>query len=124
VLGEHGDSQFVAWSSAHVGGKPLLEFSEIKNINKDEIAKEVAGKAYEIIKLKGATYFGIAGCVSMLVQCIILNQRHIRPLSTFIEEYGCVLSMPVILGSNGVERIIDVVDHVLPLLELVPLGLQ
>jgi L-lactate dehydrogenase len=108
VLGEHGDSQFIAWSSAHVGGKPVLEFPEIKNIDKDKIAKEVSGKAYEIIKLKGATYFGIAGCVSMLVQCILLNQRHIRPLSTYIEEYGCVLSMPVVLGSDGIEKLIEV----------------
>ncbi|CAG8526883.1 5079_t:CDS:2 [Funneliformis caledonium] len=108
VLGEHGDSQFIAWSSGHVGGKPLLDFPEIKAIDKDAIAKEISGKAYEIIKLKGATYFGIAGCVSMLVQCIILNQRHVRPLSTFVEEYGCVLSMPVVLGGNGVERIIEV----------------
>jgi len=86
----------------------LLDFPEIKAIDKDAIAKEISGKAYEIIKLKGATYFGIAGCVSMLVQCIILNQRHVRPLSTFVEEYGCVLSMPVVLGGNGVERIIEV----------------
>lgn len=86
----------------------MLDFPEIKAIDKDAIAKEISGKAYEIIKLKGATYFGIAGCVSMLVQCIILNQRHVRPLSTFVEEYGCVLSMPVVLGGNGVERIIEV----------------
>ncbi|RIA80572.1 lactate dehydrogenase B [Glomus cerebriforme] len=108
VLGEHGDSQFIAWSSAQVGGKPLLEFSELENVDKDALAKEISGKAYEIIKLKGATYFGIAGCVSSLVQCIILNQRLVRPLSTFIEEYGCVLSMPVVLGKNGIERMIDV----------------
>jgi L-lactate dehydrogenase len=108
VLGEHGDSQFIAWSSAHVGGKPLLEFSDLKNIDKDEIAKEISGKAYNIIKLKGATYFGIAGCVSSLVQCIILNQKHVRPLSTYIEKYGCVLSMPVVLGSNGIEKMIEV----------------
>jgi len=37
-----------------------------------------------------------------------LNQKHVRPLSTFIKEYGCVLSMPVVLGSNGIERLIDV----------------
>ncbi|PKY44002.1 lactate dehydrogenase [Rhizophagus irregularis] len=108
VLGEHGDSQIIAWSSAHIGGKPLLDFPELKNIDKEKFAKEISGKAYEIIKLKGATYFGIAGCVSSLVQCIVLNQKHVRPLSTFIEEYGCVLSMPVVLGSNGIERMIEI----------------
>ncbi|KAF0454272.1 lactate dehydrogenase B [Gigaspora margarita] len=108
VLGEHGDSQIIAWSSAHVGGKPLLDFPEIQKLDKEAVAKEIANKAYKIIELKGATYFGIAGCVSMLVQCIVLNQRHIRPLSVYIKEYNCVFSMPVVLGSNGVERVVDV----------------
>nr|CAG8539526.1 11131_t:CDS:2 [Entrophospora candida] len=111
VLGEHGDSQIIAWTSAHVGGKPLLDYQEIKNLKDEEreqIEKEIANKAYEIINLKGATYFGIAGCVSMLVQSITLNQRQIRPLSVYSEEYGCVLSMPAVLGSNGIERIIEV----------------
>nr|CAG8536951.1 4231_t:CDS:2 [Entrophospora candida] len=111
VLGEHGDSQIIAWTSAHVGGKPLLDYQEIKDLKDEEreqIEKEIANKAYEIINLKGATYFGIAGCVSMLVQSITLNQRQIRPLSVYSEEYGCVLSMPAVLGSNGIERIIEV----------------
>ncbi|CAJ0833962.1 8352_t:CDS:2, partial [Entrophospora sp. SA101] len=111
VLGEHGDSQIIAWTSAHVGGKPLLDYQEIKDLKDEEreqIEKEIANKAYEIINLKGATYFGIAGCVSMLVQSITLNQRQIRPLSVYSEEYECVLSMPAVLGSNGIERIIEV----------------
>ncbi|KAG9288594.1 hypothetical protein G9A89_008680 [Geosiphon pyriformis] len=108
VLGEHGDSQIIAWNAAHVGGKSLLDFPEIQALDKEAVAKEIAGKAYEIIKLKGATYFGIAGCVSALIQCIFLNQRHIRPLSTFIPKYGTVMSMPVVLGSHGIERVIDV----------------
>ncbi|RHZ81318.1 hypothetical protein Glove_121g41 [Diversispora epigaea] len=107
-LGEHGDSQIIAWNSASVGGKPLLEFPEIAILDKELIAKEISNKANEIIKLKGATFFGIAGCVSLVVQSIIFNQRHIRPLSTYIEEYGCVFSMPVVLGRNGIEKVIDI----------------
>ncbi|CAG8449461.1 12046_t:CDS:10, partial [Cetraspora pellucida] len=81
VLGEHGDSQIIAWSSAQVGGKPLLDFPEVQNLDKEVVAKEIASKAYKIIELKGATYFGIAGCVSI---------------------------MPVVLGNQGIERIVDV----------------
>ncbi|CAG8471639.1 27113_t:CDS:2 [Racocetra persica] len=108
VLGEHGDSQIIAWSFAHVGGKRLLDFPEVQNLDKEAVAKEIASKAYKIIELKGATYFGIAGCVSTLVQCIVLNQKHVRPLSTYIKEYDCVFSMPVVLGSQGIEKVIDV----------------
>jgi len=108
VLGEHGDSQIIAWSSAHVGGKSLLDFSEMQTVDKEKLAKDIARKAYEIINLKGSTYFGIAGCVSSLVEAIVFNERTIKPLSIYVEEFQCVLSMPVVLGSSGVERIIDV----------------
>ncbi|GAB5592457.1 hypothetical protein Unana1_07357 [Umbelopsis nana] len=108
VLGEHGDSQFIAWEAAHVGGKRLLDIPAIQALDREQIAKEVAGKAYEIIKLKGATYFGIAACVSSLTQCILLNQRHIRPLSVYNEKLGAVLSMPAVIGSHGIEEIFEI----------------
>jgi len=108
VLGEHGDSQFIAWEAAHVGGKRLLDIPAIQALDREQIAKEVAGKAYEIIKLKGATYFGIAACVSSLTQCILLNQRHIRPLSVYNEKLGAVLSMPAVVGSHGIEEIFEI----------------
>jgi L-lactate dehydrogenase len=108
VLGEHGDSQFIAWEAAHVAGKRLLDIPAIQAMDREQIAKEVAGKAYEIIKLKGATYFGIAACVSSLTQCILLNQRHIRPLSVYNEKLGAVLSMPAVVGSHGIEEIFEI----------------
>jgi len=108
VLGEHGDSQFIAWEAAYVGGKRLLDIPAIQALDREQIAKEVAGKAYEIIKLKGATYFGIAACVSSLTQCVLLNQRHIRPLSVYNGKLGAVLSMPAVVGSHGIEEIFEI----------------
>ncbi|KAH8549577.1 lactate dehydrogenase B [Umbelopsis sp. PMI_123] len=108
VLGEHGDSQFIAWDSAHVAGKRLLDIPAIQQLDREQIAKEVAGKAYEIIKLKGATYFGIAACVSSLTECILMNQRHIRPLSVYNEKLGAVLSMPAVIGAHGIEEIFEI----------------
>ncbi|KAI8575272.1 hypothetical protein K450DRAFT_262543 [Umbelopsis ramanniana AG] len=108
VLGEHGDSQFIAWDSAHVGGKRLLDIPAIQKLDREKIAKEVAGKAYEIINLKGATYFGIAACVSSLTECILMNQRHIRPLSVYNEKLGAVLSMPAVIGAKGIEEIFEI----------------
>ncbi|OZJ06751.1 hypothetical protein BZG36_00428 [Bifiguratus adelaidae] len=108
TLGEHGDSQFVAWSSARVGGKPLMDFPEVKNLDHEKVEYDVAHKAYEIIKLKGATYFGIGACVASLCQTILLNQRHVRPLSVYVERLGVTLSMPAVLGTKGVEEILEV----------------
>ncbi|CAO3610510.1 unnamed protein product [Cunninghamella echinulata] len=108
VLGEHGDSQFIAWGAATVAGKALLEFPQIQELNKDEIEKNIAGKALEIIKLKGATCYGIGACAADLCVSIILDKKDVRPLSTFIPRLGCVLSLPVKFGYNGIEEIFDI----------------
>ncbi len=70
VMGEHGDSEFVAWSSAMVAGVPLNTFCELHgHLNhreaEERIADDVKNSAYEIIEKKRATYYGIA--MSMVV---------------------------------------------------------
>jgi len=104
ILGEHGDTQFPAWSLAYVGCVPLLEYPGIDQKTLDTIAESVRNKAYEIIKCKGATFFGIASCVAALCECILFNQRLIVPVSTYIEKFDVCLSMPIVLGTRGIDR--------------------
>jgi len=106
VVGDHGDRQVTIWSSGNVGGKPLLEFQEIKKADRDKIAYGVSRKAYEIIDRKGATFFGIAAVVSNLALSITFNKLIVMPLSVYCERFDTCLSFPVSLGSNGAERII------------------
>ncbi|KAI1302834.1 hypothetical protein EDD11_005480 [Mortierella claussenii] len=106
IVGDHGDKQVAVWSSATVGGKPLLSFEEFKNMDRDKEAEKVARKAYSIIDLKGATSFGIAAVVSDLALCITLNKLTVFPISTYCERFDACLSFPVSLGNNGVERIV------------------
>ena len=101
VIGSHGDTQFVAWSSASVGG------ATIETSNKETISKEVMRKAYDIIDLKGATFFGIGACVASLCQSVLLDQKSIRPVSVYHPKYECVLSWPCVIGSMGVERVLE-----------------
>jgi L-lactate dehydrogenase len=108
ILGEHGDSQFVAWSSTKIGGIAILDFPNITKKNLDEIATEVKDKAYEIIACKGATYYGIAACVARICKAIIFDQKLVLPLSTYHEEFKLCLSMPVVLGENGIEKILPI----------------
>ena len=107
VIGEHGDSQVVAWSSAEVAGNPLLELPEMHKQNLESIAQEVKNIAYDIIACKGSTHFGIATCVAMICNIIIFDQKLVIPLSTYIERYDVALSMPVVLGENGIEKIVE-----------------
>ena len=113
VIGEHGDSEIAAWSSANVSGIPLNTFCEMRgHFNHDDsmerIAANVRNSAYEIIAKKNATYYGIAMSVKRICEAIVRDEKSILPVSGMIHGmYGVedvVLSMPAIVGKNGIER--------------------
>lgn len=106
VLGEHGDSQFAAWSSAAIAGKPILNFPHVNQSALDTMAEQAKRKAYDIIECKGSTAFGIASCVAAYCQNIVSDAQRVTPVSCYIEEFGVCLSMPVVLGSSGIEQIL------------------
>lgn len=112
IIGEHGDSEIAAWSSANVSGVPMRNFYEFQGKHKYEkaaenIEKSVRNSAYEIIQKKKATYYGIAMSVRRICEAIVRDERSIMPVSSPMHgEYGIsdiVLSMPSIIGKNGVE---------------------
>ena len=116
IMGEHGDSEFVAWSFANVSGMPIKKFLCLRGYKdmeqlKEEIHIEVRDSAYKIIERKGATYYGIALSVTRICECIVKNQHSMLPISTLLEgEYGVTnvaLSVPAILGSDGVEAVLE-----------------
>ncbi len=108
VIGEHGDSQCVAWSSAEIAGTPISKLPGMKKKDLDLIAQQVKDKAYEIIQCKGSTSFGIAACVAAMCEAIIFDQKIVMPLSTYVPEYKICLSMPAVLGENGIEKVLPI----------------
>lgn len=116
-MGEHGDSQMVPWSHVYFGGKPLFDLMKEKpetygKLNLDELANRTANAAYEIISGKGCTEFGIGVGLSEIVKAILHDEKRILPASTLLEgQYGeenVFASVPVILGKNGVEEVIEI----------------
>ncbi len=112
IIGEHGDSEIAAWSSTNVSGIPLDDFCEMRgHFNHAqamrEIAEEVKNSAYEIIEKKDATYYGIAMSVKRICESIVRDEKSILPVSAIMHgNYGIegiALSMPAIVGANGVE---------------------
>lgn len=112
IIGEHGDSEIVAWSSTNVSGIPLNDFCEMRgHFNHEqamqEIAEDVKNSAYEIIAKKHATYYGIAMSVRRICESIVRDEKSILPVSSVMHgNYGIdgiALSMPAIVGVNGVE---------------------
>ena len=108
ILGEHGDSQLVAWSSALVAGIPILDFPEVSEKDLALIAEQAKKKVYEIIACKGATFYGIASCAASICESIIFDQKRVIPLSCYNKEFETCLSMPTIVGEQGIEKILAI----------------
>lgn len=112
IIGEHGDSEIAAWSSANVSGIPINDFCEMRGHyqhekSTKEIAEAVKNSAYDIIQRKHATYYGVAMAVKRICEVIVRDEKSILPVSTLMEgEHGIenvVLSMPCIVGKDGIE---------------------
>lgn len=117
VIGEHGDSEIVAWSSANVSGIPLNDFCELRGHfqHKEamvEIAEDVKNSAYEIIQRKRATYYGVAMAVKRICEVIVRNEKSILPVSTMLHgQHGLedvVLSMPCVVGKDGISTVVPI----------------
>ena len=116
-LGEHGDSEFPAWSMTHVAGVSIDDYcpmcgkcSEWRR-ERDKIAQAVKESAYHIINYKGATYFAIGMALVRIVGTILQDQRSVLPVSTLLEgEYGVrdvCLGVPSVVGQGGVRQIVE-----------------
>ncbi len=115
IIGEHGDSEVPVWSLANIGGVRLQEFAPVKNKkysqgDLDSIFIQVRDAAYEIIKRKNATYYAIGLGLVSIVEAIVGDYRNVMSVSTLMTGQhgvtGMCLSLPCIIGTNGVEDIL------------------
>lgn len=114
IMGEHGDSSFVPWIHTYIGTKHLLEYLDENNIELSELQDiyiSVRDKAYKIIELKKATYYGIGLALKRIVSAILNNEKAILPVSSYQSgEYGregYFIGTPTVVGSNGIEQVIS-----------------
>jgi L-lactate dehydrogenase len=115
VVGEHGDSAVVLWSTADVGGVPIDDVGGSSGavIGRDEhdaVLAEVRGAAYRIIEGKGATNLAIGLATAQILRCIENDERAVLPVSvrTTIDEVGDVcLSLPTVVGRAGALTSLD-----------------
>ncbi|MBP2057285.1 L-lactate dehydrogenase [Lactobacillus colini] len=115
MLGEHGDTEFPAWSYNNVGGVKVADWvkahPEVGENKLEEIHKEVADMAYTIINLKGATFYGIGTALAMITKAILNNEHRVLPLSVPMDgQYGLHdlhIGTPAVVGRHGLEQIIE-----------------
>jgi L-lactate dehydrogenase len=113
VLGEHGDSEVLCWSVADVGGIPVDKLARQIGRPLDDEAKAridlgVRRAAYRIIEGKGATWHGIAGGLTRIIQSVGGNEDSVLTVSMLTEEVEGVgpiaLSLPRVVGRSGIAR--------------------
>jgi len=111
VVGEHGDSEVLAWSTVRVGGMHLPDFCALQGIDLDEAARaeidaRVRRAAYHIIAGKGATYYGIGSAIARIVEVILNDERAVLTVCSRLPEVAGVpdvtLALPHLVGGDGV----------------------
>ena len=117
IIGEHGDSELAVWSGANVSGIPLDHFCELRGYYEHDKAdewlqREVRDSAYEIIRRKGATYYGVAMAVERIVRAIVRDEHSVLPVSSLVTGHYDVsevcLGLPSIVGRDGVKAVLDI----------------
>jgi L-lactate dehydrogenase len=110
VLGEHGDSEVLAWSQASIAGLTLDEFAKVHGkpltaADRQQIDENVRRAAYHIIAGKGATYYGIGSAVARIVDVLLHDQRAILTICSRITGVpdcdGVTLALPHLVGGEG-----------------------
>jgi L-lactate dehydrogenase len=116
VIGEHGDSEVFLWSSVNISGIPLKSLckgcqNECNGVIYSQIEETVKKSAYHIIEAKGFTNYGVSLAVLRILGAILRNENSILTVSTFLnDKYGLrdvCLSVPCLVNSKGVERVIE-----------------
>lgn len=117
IVGEHGDSEFALWSQSRIGPVPVREWvnpqgARIEEAELERLAEEVKNAAYAIIAGKGATNYAIGLSGARIVEAVLRDEKAVLPVSSVLEGYhgvdGVALSVPSVVDSSGIARVIDV----------------
>jgi L-lactate dehydrogenase len=110
MCGEHGDSEVPMWSTAAIGGVPLLQWEEqtgqLGAKRREEIAHQVVHAAYEVIEGKGATNYAIGLSGTRIIQALLRDEHAVLPVSSMLDGWHGIsdvcMSVPVVVGRRGV----------------------
>lgn len=110
VLGEHGDSEFVAYDEATINGIALKQVANDQKISSTDLSaieEDVRKKGSSIIGLKGATFYGVATCLANITKAILTNQSIVLPISAPYRDGDLYIGNPAVINGNGIANVID-----------------
>jgi L-lactate dehydrogenase len=116
IVGEHGDSELPLWSHASLASKPFEEFCETcghpcGGVNRQKMFEATRDAGIEIIKKKGATFYGVSLAAARVVSAVMGDENAVLTLSSVLNgQYGLsdvAISLPCIVNSSGIDRFLD-----------------
>lgn len=107
VLGEHGESQFVAWSTVKIGGVHITDYKTETTLDLPALKDTVRFGGWNILTGKGWTSFGIATATANIVGALLSDAKQVFPLAVFSEQKNTYIGQPAIIGANGVIDILE-----------------
>jgi L-lactate dehydrogenase len=118
IAGEHGDSETALWSSATIGGVPLLEWRALAGrpaldaAARERIATDVVESAYRVIAGKGATNYAVGLAATRIIEAVLKDEHRIMPVSSRLQDFHGIsdvcLSVPSLVDARGVTETVDV----------------
>lgn len=105
VLGEHGNSQFIAWSTVFANNKAASELFIPQEIEK--LDKIPVDAAWKVAYGKGYTSYAIATCAVRLAEAVLSNAHLLAPVSVYLDKYETYIGYPAIIGANGIESVVE-----------------
>jgi L-lactate dehydrogenase len=106
ILGEHGQTQFAVMSAAQAGGEPIYDTPARR-----QLLQEAVQAGFKIFDYKGYTNYAVSMAATVIIECIVHDTRRTLPASVYIDGYygerDVCLSMPVVVGEHGVERVLQ-----------------
>lgn len=99
-LGEHGNSQFTAWSQVRIKGQPISKFASVEEL--DEIALEALKGGHTVFYGKKYTSYGIASAAIRLAVALVSDSHEELPVSNYYQPLDTYLSYPAIVGREGI----------------------
>lgn len=102
TLGEHGNSQFTAWSTVKVLEQPITELAKTASWSLDDLEDQIMNGARSIFIGKQYTNYGVSAAAVRIVRAILTDSRTELPVSSYQDKYGTYMSYPAIVGRDGI----------------------
>jgi L-lactate dehydrogenase len=111
ILGEHGDSMLPVWSGASVNGLPLTGLPECTPAFQNAVFERTKGSGAEVIRKKGGAGWAVGVAIRDVIHAVLLNKRALLPVSSMVrgayEIRDICLSVPSVVGRNGIEKHVE-----------------